>query len=134
MKSKLSNLLFLMMLMPLVILAQETEPEAITQSAGFFKIVLGFLEGVGVYLLAESGKHLFSGNFSISTFFKSNIKPIIWSVIGGVVLAAIYSFLPQILPFIQTQIGTEVNVLDWSALLLTGGSIGAIIKGLTKKE
>lgn len=84
------------------------------------------------YLLLEASKYIISGSFSLKTFFKSNIYPFLYTLVGGVVVVAIANFLPQYIPFIETASGQAVD-LSFSGLMLTGGFIGGIIKGYIEK-
>lgn len=99
----------------------------------FLTIIGDFLMGVLGFLILESSKHFFAGTFNLYSFFLTNIKPLLWSVIGGIVIAAFVVFLPEYVPFIEANIGDSITT-EWSNLLLTGGILGALIKALFERK
>lgn len=132
MKNVILKLLFYSLLLtPFVLLAQDEDPvEPMSKMTAFIQILGAFFGGVLIYLLQEAGKHIFGGTFSPGIFYDTNIKPILWSIVGAIVAAALWVFLPQTLPFIETQTGESVDVTSWTGLLVIGSAIGAAIKGI----
>lgn len=87
--------------------------------------------GTLTYLILEASKH--GNNFSIGKFYETNIKPLLYSMMGGVLIILIAAFLPQLIPFIEVQTGKTL-VLDYSGILFAGTIVGGIVKSFIKNK
>lgn len=83
--------------------------------------------GTLTYLILEASKY--GKNFSISIFYNSNIKPLLYSILGGIVVIGVAAFLPQFIPFIEVQTG-ETLQLNYTGILFAGTVVGGIIKSM----
>lgn len=99
----------------------------------FLLILKDFGIGILGFLLLEASKHFFAGTFNIYIFFVKNVKPLLWSIIGGIIIATVAVFFPQYVPFVESNIGEDIST-DWSSLLITGGIVGALIKAMFEKN
>jgi hypothetical protein len=91
-----------------------------------------FISGSFLYLVLEASKYVGSG-FDFKVFYQTNIRPLKWAALGSVVLILVYSFVPQFMPFVESQAG-EVDVTSYEGIILTGGVIGALIKNFFRKK
>lgn len=98
----------------------------------FLKIGGTFISGAALFLVLEASKYL-GPNFNLKIFYKTNIKPLKWSAVGSLILILVYSFLPGLMPFIETHTG-EVNITSYEGIMLSGSIIGAIIKNIFRKK
>lgn len=92
----------------------------------FLEIMGTFGSGFLAYLLLEAAKY--GKSFNLRVFWLSNLKPILWSLLGAVVVAAFSVFLPQAVPFIEQTVGEAVDVTSYSGLMISGTIVGGIIK------
>lgn len=98
----------------------------------FLEIMGTFTSGFIAYLILESAKY--GKAFSFVTLWKTNVKPILWSILGSVVVAATATFLPGFVPFIEQSVGGPLDVTSYSGLMLSGTIIGGFIKALIKNN
>lgn len=91
-----------------------------------------FISGALLYLLLEASKYIGPG-FDLKVFYKTNIEPLKWTALGSIILILVYSFLPQFVPFVETHAG-EVDITSYEGILLSGATIGALIKGILYKK
>lgn len=103
--------------------SQEVEAEQLP----FFKFVLGFLASIGTTLLAFAVKHFLAGQWSWSQFWEGNLKPLLFSVAGAIVLIAVQYFIPQYQFLVEEGLGGTLD-LNTDNLLLLGAGLTAIIK------
>lgn len=106
-------------------------PDGTTRLAFFLSSLGTFAIGAIIYFFSEAFKHVFTKDFSIEKFIKSNIESFAWSVGGAVVIMAIMVFLPIFLPFLEKHIGVSLD-LEAKTLIIAGGIIGAFVKGIIK--
>ena len=84
-----------------------------------------FLSGSLTYLLLEAAKY--GKEFDLRIFWTSNIKPFLYTLVGGVSVIAAVAFIPQIIPIIEAQTGEDLE-LSYTGILLAGTVVGGIIK------
>lgn len=98
-----------------------------------------FLESIAMigagtlfYLFMSASKYMMSGNFDINVFYKTNIKPLLYSVGGAFVVSSVYHFLP----IFQQFIDKDYDVTSYEGLLLLGTIVGGFVKNIFqhKKE
>lgn len=92
----------------------------------FLEVMGTFGSGFLSYLLLEAIKY--GKEFSIIVLWQNNIKPILWTLIGSTVVAALSIFLPQAMPFVEQTVGGSVDVTSYLGLSASGAIIGGLIK------
>ena len=92
----------------------------------FLEVMGTFGSGFLTYLILEAAKY--GREFKFKTFWKTNLKPLLWSVVGSITVAAFAVFLPDGIPFIEETVGNTVDITSYSGLMISGTVIGGIIK------
>ena len=99
----------------------------------FLELGTTFLSGALMYLLLEASKY--SGkDFDWKVFYNTNIKPLKWTGLGAVAFILLASFTPQLMPFVEVQVGGEVDISSYEGIMLAGSILGAIIKNFLSRE
>jgi predicted permease len=92
----------------------------------FLEVMGTFGSGFLTYLILEAAKY--GKQFNFKVFWDTNLKPILWSVIGSIAVAAFAVFLPGGMPFIEQTVGEAVDITSYTGLMISGTIIGGIIK------
>ena len=108
-------------------------PDGVSKLSYFIASLGEFAIGAVLFFFKEAFKHIFSKGFNLRIFVMSNIKPFLWSVGGGVIILATIIFLPFLVPFLETKVGNAVS-LDYKVLIISGGVLGAAIKGFISSK
>lgn len=98
----------------------------------FLKLLGTLLSGALGYLFLEALKYV--PLFEWKVFYKKNVIPFLWTLYGSILIVIIYSFLPQFMPFVENHVGGEIEIDNYSSLILSGGVIGALLKSLFVKQ
>lgn len=99
----------------------------------FLEILGGFFSFVLATLLAQAVKHIVDKTFDKLVFWRTNIKPLFWSLIAGVVIAAISVFAPNYTPFVEVLSGGEIDTTNMTSLFLSASILGTVFKSIFGK-
>lgn len=100
----------------------------------FFEIALGFFAFSFVSISSEATKHIIGRTFDRDIFWKTNVKPFLWTTLAGLIIAAYSVYLPEYTFFIQGFAGgEELNTKNMAALYLSASTLGAVLKAVIGK-
>jgi len=91
------------------------------------------ISGALMYLLLEASKYTGS-EFDWKIFYETNIKPLKWTGIGSVAIIIVYSFLPQIMPFVELHTNGEIEITSYEGIVLAGAFLGGVIKNFLNRK
>jgi hypothetical protein len=100
----------------------------------FLELLCSFMGFVLLTLLGQAAKPILERTFDIKVFYKTNVKTLIFTAIGGIIILIFTTFLPTYNFFIETLVGGKVVVDNIPTLFVTAGVLGTILKSFLKKS
>jgi predicted permease len=79
-------------------------------------------------ILAQATKYVLDSNFIWKVFWKTNLKPFIFTFISGVIIAAFSVFLPSYSMFVVELSGQDLEIDNMASLFSVAAVIGTILK------
>jgi len=100
----------------------------------FLEILGGFMTFAVITLLGQATKYL-GKKFDFDLFYVTNIKPLMWTAIAGVIIAAVSVFAPQYSVFITQMTGDELemDVDNMAYLFASAATMGTVLKSMFGK-
>lgn len=98
-----------------------------------FLELLGQFVGFGFLLLLGEAAKYWGRSFDIKIFFKTNIKPLFWVLIAGVVMSASVLLPEQYNVFLETIAGGEIETTNMAAFYAMAASFAVVLKSVFGK-
>jgi|TARA_R110000822_G_scaffold6851_20_gene28737 hypothetical protein len=84
-------------------------------------------------ILAQATKYILDGAFVWEVFWKTNLRPFIFTFISGVVIAASSVFLPEYSMFVVQLSGQDLELDNMASLFSVAAIIGTVLKSRLSK-
>lgn len=99
----------------------------------FFLLILSIIGGSILYTFQEALKYIMSSDktFIISIWVETNWKTWMYSLIGSILGASIYTYMPGIKSLLEMNLNVTFTG-EVSSFLVIGSILGAIIKSRVK--
>ncbi len=99
----------------------------------FLELLLKFATFSFTILLGEAAKY-FGRKFDWNIFFKTNIKPMIWTFIAGIVMSLTVLLPETYSMFITTLAGGKIDTINMESFYMTAGVLAVVLKSTFGKS